>query len=1102
MNRTRLGLAALSLCAGTATSAFGADVIWDNGASNFQWDSTSLNWGGSAWNNSAGDGAVFTGVGAGAIDVNGPISLDSLNFTVDGYVLNGSGSLNIVPGFSTQTSGVVNVAAGATAKINVGVNSSLGFQKIGAGILELNAPCNFGGPGVPLTGNGNLRADLIIGGTVGPVAAGVTRIGNSSVLPTSTRVSIGNGLLDIGNNNVTIGALTFVNQTNSAPWDPINRVAAAGVIGGGTLRVLGEINTIGVTSGNQSSNTVAANLDLGGGTQVVRAGLISSIGLSSAIQFTGVLSNGSLLKTVGVGLGGVQGSIDGMSLHGNNTYTGSTIVNSGTNIITGTNQTSLVRIAGIPAGPAGGSLTLQGANGSVLAANTVQAFAGGSFVIDNNVAMGAGGNNQPNIPAAQNNNRLKDTAALELRDGNFVYRGLSTAAASETIGSMSVIGGHGGVTLTPNGAGGTVTINVANDLSLASRATLSFSATTLGAASKVFVGGTLPAADATGILPRMANAADFLTYNATTGITPFTGYAADFSTPGTNVAVAAASTVASSVNINALKRSGTFTTTIAAGQTLGIDSGMILNATGTGTFTGGTIAFGNKAGVFLGGTNVINSALTGGDGLINANSTVTLNGDLSGLAGEITTNNGTTTLATNTFGGSLRVRAGTLNLNTSQTLAGAGPITLGVPENDANLVGLVPTLAFNGAGANAVFNRDIVIDNGASTAAGMELSFSTVTKFTPLSNATGSQTFTGDVTLNSPVNLQGGGGGGTGSTNFTGDINGGSLFMIPNGRAKFSGNVSNDRGFLVSGTGFTAQVTFEGTTTGNVPIRLNGGNNSFVAYKNGSLPTGLFTFQNAAGSGVPSLVALENSTINNSIFFSGDGFGSVGAGITATWAGPLSGGGVLAKSGAGTLVLTSNTSTHSGPVQIQAGELRVNGILNSVGASVSSGAVLSGTGVFGGGVSVSVGGAVAPGASVGTLRTGSLSLSGSLNSEVDLNNGGFGASDLLEVIGGVTLNNATLNLGLLNTPGIGSWGIGTYILVANDGADAVSGAFASIGSLPSGYTASVNYAYTGVDSVGRIGDGNDIAVVVVPAPGVACVLGAGGLAALRRRREA
>ena len=58
----------------------------------------------------------------------------------------------------------------------------------------------------------------------------------------------------------------------------------------------------------------------------------------------------------------------------------------------------------------------------------------------------------------------------------------------------------------------------------------------------------------------------------------------------------------SSVNVNAIKSTGTFATTIAAGQTLGVTSGMLLNISGTRTYTGGTIAFGSNPGVFFAGT--------------------------------------------------------------------------------------------------------------------------------------------------------------------------------------------------------------------------------------------------------------------------------------------------------------------------------------------------------------------------------------------------------------------------------------------------------------------------------------------------------------------
>ena len=137
---------------------------------------------------------------------------------------------------------------------------------------------------------------------------------------------------------------------------------------------------------------------------------------------------------------------------------------------------------------------------------------------------------------------------------------------------------------------------------------------------------------------------------------------------------------------------------------------MVLSASGTRTYAGGTMAFGSTPGAFF-GSNTVNSAITGSAGLLNADGTLTLNGDLSGLTGTITQNGvGQTTLATNTFGGAIEVRVGFLNINTS--LASPGTITLGVSTNDVDLVPAVPQLSISGAPANAIIARDIIVSNG------------------------------------------------------------------------------------------------------------------------------------------------------------------------------------------------------------------------------------------------------------------------------------------------------------------------------------------------------------------------------------------------------
>ncbi len=112
----------------------------------------------------------------------------------------------------------------------------------------------------------------------------------------------------------------------------------------------------------------------------------------------------------------------------------------------------------------------------------------------------------------------------------------------------------------------------------------------------------------------------------------------------------------------------------------------------------------------------------------------------------------------------------------------------------------------------------------------------------------------------------------------------------------------------------------------------------------------------------------------------------------------------------------------------------------------------------------------------------------------------FGKRDLLNVNGTVNVSAATLELLLLNAPPAQLFAGGTYLLLANDGADPVSGTFASILGLPPDYVASVDYAFSGTDSLGRIGNGNDIAVTLVPEPGMLSLLGLGAVAMLRRRK--
>lgn len=103
-----------------------------------------------------------------------------------------------------------------------------------------------------------------------------------------------------------------------------------------------------------------------------------------------------------------------------------------------------------------------------------------------------------------------------------------------------------------------------------------------------------------------------------------------------------------------------------------------------------------------------------------------------------------------------------------------------------------------------------------------------------------------------------------------------------------------------------------------------------------------------------------------------------GNGASSTFEGFFTGGNGLTKQGAGTLIL-SGANTLTGPIAVNAGKLQLDG--NNSAASgvltVSSNATLGGSGSVGGAATIQAGGILSPGASIGTLTfNNALSLGG------------------------------------------------------------------------------------------------------------------------------
>ncbi|HEV7406291.1 MAG TPA: autotransporter-associated beta strand repeat-containing protein [Chthoniobacteraceae bacterium] len=218
---------------------------------------------------------------------------------------------------------------------------------------------------------------------------------------------------------------------------------------------------------------------------------------------------------------------------------------------------------------------------------------------------------------------------------------------------------------------------------------------------------------------------------------------------------------------------------------------------------------------------------------------------------------------------------------------------------------------------------------------------------------------------------------------------------------------------------------------------------------------------------------------------------SVIAGTTAT--------GGLTKSGNGLAIVTA-ANTYTGPTTVDTGELRVSGSVSSTLVAVNTGATLSGAGTLSGSVAINDGGQLAPGAGLGTMTVGALSLSGTAAFRLELNTT-TAQADLVNVLGALALD--PLNTAQLSLTDLGANAQlppGTVFTIFDYSSAWNGGTFAGLPD-DSVFTFGGNQfriSYDGADNLGTA-----ITLTVVPEPSPALLLGvAGGLACARRLRRA
>jgi len=196
----------------------------------------------------------------------------------------------------------------------------------------------------------------------------------------------------------------------------------------------------------------------------------------------------------------------------------------------------------------------------------------------------------------------------------------------------------------------------------------------------------------------------------------------------------------------------------------------------------------------------------------------------------------------------------------------------------------------------------------------------------------------------------------------------------------------------------------------------------------------------------------------------------------------------IVKQGAGTLNLT-NVNTYNGATSVNAGTLQ-------------------GTGTIAGTVDIGSGATLSPGfAAVGTLTVQSLTTFDGGTLQVSLP-GGTGRTagvdySLLTTNGLTIAGTSTLDL----TVGSFTSAANDYIwIVNNTSGNGISGTFANINNLPSGYNIYYGAQY-GNNTVGGLSGGNDVVITNVPEPTTVAMFGSAGAAGLiafiryRRRRE-
>lgn len=899
-----------------------------------------------------------------------------------------------------------------TVNVNAGtqMNATMGGKAI-----------TLGGTGLTLNNSGNIDPSYL--GQVPILSGGVSMGTGASTTYSITNLASGTLRGTGGGQGMTLtsldGLALHVNNGATGFTSIVNRGTVNTVALSSSTVIASDALIVGVRGGGEVSMTNFATGVLTGRTAfeasaagntftnfgTINGGVSMGAG-SGANRFTAV--TGSSVGAAG-GAGQALGGLSGVNLTfaatgqvdggagGANTLTLRNVADDHSSTGSGTaSAATYVNFANLTV--QGGTWALQGA--LVSGSTTLN---GGVAMFSDAAAFGSG--------VMTSYGGTVQATANELTVGNGVSLGAGGLTV-QGIHSMSLAGeisGAGG--LTKNGAG-QLTLGAAN--TYVGGTTLNGGALTLGNASALgtgdlSVGGTssLSGTSALSVNNGIVLAAD-LTVTGSEALT----LSGNIGGAGGLIKAGAATLTLSGAN-SQLGATALNAGTLVLGSNTGLGLGALNAAAGTTLDASTSVSLGNQVNI-AGALTVAGSASIALTGTVNGAGSLTKSGSAA-----LTLN------GANGYSGGTTLNAGTLVLGHVGAL-GSGALTVdgGVVQTSVNGLTLNNLVSLGAGGLRVYGSNDMSLSSAVSGAG--ELTMGGTGRLT-LGTA---NTYAGGTTLNDGTLILGDASAlGTGALTVDGDS-----ALSTTGAL----SVGNDLDLLANLT-----------VTGSQPLTLGGdigGTGGLI--KSGAETLTLSGANTYSGGTTISAGTLQGNTASLTGNIANGGLLVFDQATTGTYAGVLSGGGVLSKTGGGNLIL-SGVSTFSGPTSVEGGTLSVNGSLADSTITVQSGGALGGSGVVGT-TTVAAGAALAPGNSIGTLSVaGNLAFAPSSVYRVEVDADGH--NDRTNVTGTAALNGA-----VALEAASGSYAASTNYTILN-AAGGLSGTFSSVTSDLAFLTPSLSY---------------------------------------------